>query len=116
MDTATNSQKPLVAVAGASGFVGTHLMQSLQAHFKFRALSRSAHIVDENQGKSQTEWGPYRYSLPKVSEALKGPVCYLLGPLTAPSSRLLQQTRETDLLLADNFIRATGLGGVHIVT
>lgn len=119
MDTAANSQKPLVAVAGASGFVGTHLMQSLQAHFKFRALSRSAHIVDENQGKSQTEWRACDlYSLPKVSEALKGCqyAIYLVHSM-APSSRLLQANfEETDLLLADNFIRAAESAGVkHIV-
>ena len=56
IDADADSQKPLLAVAGASGFVGTHLIQSLQAHFRFRALSRSAHIVGENQGKNQVEW------------------------------------------------------------
>lgn len=113
------NKKPLVAVAGASGFVGTHLMQSLQEDFAFRALSRSRHIVDGKRGKSETEWRACDlYSLPKVSEALQGCeyAIYLVHSM-APSSRLLQANfEETDLLLADNFIRAAELAGVkHIV-
>jgi nucleoside-diphosphate-sugar epimerase len=111
--------KPLVAVAGASGFVGTHLRDYLKGDFRFRALSRSSSVVERNLDRSSTEWRCCDlYSLPKVAEALQG--CdfgiYLVHSM-APSSRLVQGNFEdTDLLLADNFIRAAESAGLkHVV-
>lgn len=113
------SKKPLVAVAGASGFVGSHLRLRLGEAFSFRALTRSPNVVEHNQGASSTEWRHCDlYSLPKVTEALEG--CdygfYLVHSM-APSSRLMQGSFEdTDLLLADNFIRAAEDAGLkHVV-
>lgn len=109
MASSADASKPLVAVAGASGFVGTHLRAHLKDEFSFRALSRSVNVVEEQAGRDNTEWrGCDLYSLPKVSEALEG--CdygiYLVHSM-APSSRLMQGSFEdTDLLLADNFVRA----------
>ena len=101
---------PLIAVAGASGFVGTHLQLRLSKHYRFRALTRSPNIVEHYSGdEKNTNWCYCDiYSLPKLTEALKG--CdygiYLVHSM-APSSRLMQSKFEdTDLLLADNFIRA----------
>ena len=34
-----------VGLAGASGFVGTHLIEALASDFRVRALSRSANVV-----------------------------------------------------------------------
>ena len=111
--------KPLVAVAGASGFVGSHLRQYLSKNFRFRALTRSPNIVEQSVSNNETEWRHCDlYSLPKVSEALEG--CeyglYLVHSM-APSSRLMQGSFEdTDLLLADNFIRAAESAGLkHII-
>lgn len=111
--------KPLVAVAGASGFVGTHLRLRLGEAFSFRALTRSPHVVERNQGSSSTHWQHCDlYSLPQLTEALRG--CelgiYLVHSM-APSSRLMQGSFEdTDLLLADNFIRAAEAVGMrHVV-
>ena len=111
--------KPLVAVAGASGFVGSHIRAHLKGDFRFRALTRSNSVAELNQDATSTEWRHCDlYSLPRVSEALQG--CdlgiYLVHSM-APSSRLVQGNFEdTDLLLADNFIRAAEAAGLkHII-
>jgi nucleoside-diphosphate-sugar epimerase len=113
------NSKPLVAVAGASGFVGTHLRSHLKDDFRFRALTRSESVIEQNPDVSATEWQRCDlYSLPKVTEALQG--CdygiYLVHSM-APSSRLVQGNFEdTDLLLADNFIRAAESAGLkHVI-
>lgn len=110
---------PLIAVAGASGFVGTHLRHALKDDYRFRALSRSEAVVNQRQSEAQTRWEHCDlYSLPKVTDALVG--CqiglYLVHSM-APSSRLLQaRFEDTDLLLADNFVRAAEAVGIdHIV-
>lgn len=111
--------KPLVAIAGASGFVGTHLRQFLSPQFQFRALTRSASVAEANPDEAHTQWQRCDlYSLPQVTESLQG--CrygiYLVHSM-APSSRLVQGSFEdTDLLLADNFIRAAEASGVeHVI-
>ena len=110
---------PLVAVAGGSGFVGTHLRKKLATGFRFRALTRSSTIAQESPDNLSTEWvNCDLYSLPKVTEALKG--CkygiYLVHSM-APSSRLRQgHFKDLDLLLADNFIRAAEEAGLeHVI-
>ncbi|NBB79594.1 MAG: NAD(P)H-binding protein [Verrucomicrobia bacterium] len=114
-----SSAKPLVAIAGASGFVGTHLRRYFGSAYRFRALTRSANIAEQNPDRSNTEWRCCDlYSLPQVAESLAG--CeygiYLVHSM-APSSRLVQSNFEdTDLLLADNFIRAAEEAGLkHII-
>ena len=115
---ANAAKKPLVAMAGASGFVGSHLRHFLSEHYSFRALTRSA-AVASTASKTDTEWRECDlYSLPKVTDALEG--CkigiYLVHSM-APSSRLMQANFEdTDVLLADNFVRAAEAVGIeHIV-
>ena len=113
------SDTPLIAVAGASGFVGTHIQMKLSKDFRFRALTRSPNIVERHSGEKSTEWFYCDiYSLPKLTDALKG--CdygiYLVHSM-APSSRLMQGSFEdTDLLLADNFIRAAEAANLkHVI-
>ena len=113
-----SDKKPLIAVAGGSGFVGSHLRRKLSSEFRFRALTRSTNIAN-NKKNNSTEWVKCDlYSLPRVSKALKG--CnygiYLVHSM-APSSRLLQGNFEDlDLLLADNFIRAAEEAGLeHVI-
>ncbi|MGJ8638647.1 MAG: NAD(P)H-binding protein [Opitutaceae bacterium] len=119
MSSLGTSHKPLVAVSGASGFVGSHLRAQLADAFDFRALSRSPNVVERNAGDDSTHWRQCDlYSLPKLTEALQG--CeyglYLVHSM-APSSRLMQANFEdTDLLLADNFIRAAEEAGLkHVI-
>lgn len=111
--------RPLIAVAGASGFVGSHLRAYLEKDFRFRAISRSSSIVEEQASRDNTEWRQCDlFSLPRLTEALEG--CdfgiYLVHSM-APSSRLYQGNFEdTDLLLADNFIRAAEAAGLkHVI-
>jgi len=91
----------------------------LEAHFRFRALTRSRTIVEQHGSEASTQWQHCDlYSLPQLTEALQG--CelgvYLVHSM-APSSRLMQADFEdTDLLLADNFIRAAEAAGLkHVV-
>lgn len=111
--------RPIIGLAGASGFVGTHLVEHLRASFRIRALTRSSNVVTAQSAKKDIEWRECDlYSLPKVTEALEG--CdigiYLVHSM-APSSRLVQSRFEdTDLLLADNFIRSAEAAGLkHVV-
>jgi nucleoside-diphosphate-sugar epimerase len=114
-----NGIKPLVAMAGASGFVGSHLRKELAGEYRFRALTRSHNIMERHSGGTTTEWRRCDlYSLPQVSEALQGCkyAIYLVHSM-APSSRLMQgRFEDTDLLLADNFIRAAEAAKVkHVI-
>lgn len=109
---------PPVAVAGASGFVGSHLRESLKNKYSWRALTRSHSVVSAADSNS-TSWQQCDlFSLPRVEEALQG--CragiYLVHSML-PSSRLVQgHFRDMDLLLADNFARAAKSCGLdHIV-
>jgi len=111
--------RPLVAVAGASGFVGTHLRMRLADRFRFRALTRSPTIAEDRSGEDATAWAPCDlFSLPAVTEALRGcqHAFYLVHSM-APSSRMVQSRfADMDLVLADNFVRGAEAAGVeHIV-
>ncbi|MFP4261005.1 MAG: NAD(P)H-binding protein [Opitutales bacterium] len=119
MTGAPASRSVTVGLAGASGFVGTHLIEALAPTFQVRALSRSANVVATLSSGSEVAWRRCDlYSEPKVTEALRGCDCavYLVHSM-APSSRLVQGSFEdTDLLLADNFIRGAEAAGVrHVI-
>ncbi|MBC2603541.1 NAD(P)H-binding protein [Puniceicoccus vermicola] len=117
-DENQNASRPLVAIAGASGFVGTFVRSELQDHFRFRGLTRSPTVAGRETDESGTEWKHCDlYSLPKVTEALEGCdyAVYLVHSMS-PSSRLVQANfADLDLLLADNFIRAAEAAGVKRV-
>lgn len=119
MPVSDENNRPLIALTGASGFVGAHLRDTLQSDFDLRALTRSSSVIAQHPSDSDIEWRQCDlYSLPKLTEALAG--CdfgiYLVHSM-APSSRLMQGSFEdTDLLLADNFIRAAEDAGLkHVV-
>lgn len=116
--TAANPVKK-VALAGASGFVGTTLREVLGDKYEWIGLTRSENAGKGKPDSSSTEW---RYcdlfSLPQVREALKGAdiAIYLVHSMLQ-SSRLVQGNfMDLDLLLADNFIRAAEEAGVkHVI-
>ena len=108
---------PTVALAGASGFVGTELRRRLAGHYHWIGLTRSESLPGDRAG-DDTEWRPCDlFSLPKVEAALQGAdmAVYMVHSML-PSSRLVQANfRDLDLLLADNFIRAAEGAGVRKV-
>jgi len=102
--------RPRVAVAGASGFVGTHLLPALAARCDVVALGRSP-----RPPSAHIEWrGCDLFSASSTRAALEGvDVAIYLVHSMMPSSRLFQGSfHDTDLLLADNFARACVNHGV----
>ena len=109
-----SADSPPVAIAGASGFVGTFLRNELAKRYSFRALTRSPAVAESRNRDSGTEWVTCDlYSPPKVAKALEGcrTAIYLVHSMS-PSSRLTQANfADLDLLLADNFIRGAEAAG-----
>ena len=104
-----------IAIAGASGFVGSWLLQELGASNQWIGLSRSARDSDQ---ENITWRKADLFSLPKLTEALKGAdVGIYLVHSMLPSSRMVQGNFvDLDLLLADNFIRAAEKAGLkHVI-
>lgn len=98
-----------VAIAGATGFVGSALVSELASSFHVVGLSRS-----ERTGPL-AEWRACDlYALRDVERALEGCdfAVYLVHSML-PSARLTQASFEDlDLILADNFARAAAKAGV----
>lgn len=106
--------KPIIAIAGATGFIGRWFIQKYRDKYRFIALTRRK--VDSPQQDPDVEWRQVEmYSLSSTSRALEGAdyALYLVHSMS-PSTRLNQGSFEdTDLLLADNFARAAELQGVR---
>lgn len=101
-----------IAVAGASGFVGLHLIERLAASHPIIALGRRA----PSQSRDGVEWRQTElFSAGSTRAALQGAtVAIYLVHSMMPSSRLFQGSfHDTDLLLADNFARACKKNGVQ---
>lgn len=109
MQQSDSDRRPLVAMAGASGFVGSRLRQTLGDRFRWVALTRSPSVSARSSREPHTEWKECDlFSLPQVEAALEGARygIYLVHSML-PSSRLVQGNfSDMDLLLADNFARA----------
>jgi uncharacterized protein YbjT (DUF2867 family) len=105
-----------VAVAGASGFIGTALIPKLAASHRAVALTRSPARAALPSSVPGLRWQHCDlFNAAAVVEALSGidAAVYLVHSL-APSSRLTQaQPRDMDLVLADNFARAAAVNGVR---
>jgi uncharacterized protein YbjT (DUF2867 family) len=105
-------RKTVVAIAGATGFVGSHLMPLLSRDFHVVALARSPRSSES----SDVEWRACDlFSSTSTQAALAGvDVAVYLVHSMMPSSRLFQgDFRDTDLLLADNFVKACTRAGVR---
>lgn len=114
------SNQPTVAIAGATGFVGTAVRAALADDYRIIALTRSPVRARAHAGKHKTEtwrhcdlFSPYA-----VRDAIDGAdyAIYLVHSML-PSARLTQGTAtDLDLLLADNFARAAEAQGIkHIL-
>jgi uncharacterized protein YbjT (DUF2867 family) len=115
------SQKPTVVVAGASGFVGYHLLDYLLSKrlYNIKALSRNFEedryrILDSRElafssQESLLKWKQCDlFSLWDCEQALKGAdyAIYLIHSML-PVSKLVQANfADRDVIIADNFARA----------
>lgn len=100
-----------VTIAGASGFVGRHLLKSIPKEYQIKGLSRSARESNQdNLNWAETDI----YSLHSTIDALENTdVAIYLVHSMMPSARLFQGNfSDTDILLADNFARACKKHGV----
>jgi uncharacterized protein YbjT (DUF2867 family) len=104
-----------VAVAGASGFIGTALLPRLAEQQAVLALTRSPARAATPASTAGLGWRHCDlFSAPDIEAALAGvdAAVYLVHSL-APSSRLTQaRPRDMDLVLADNFARAAATNGL----
>ncbi len=111
------AERPTVAIAGATGFVGTALRQALRDEYDLVGLTRSpVRARVNNNGAEGETWrhcdlfDPYA-----VRDGLEG-VDYAIYLVHSrlPSSRLTQgAVADLDLLQADNFARAAAAKGVE---
>jgi len=108
--------QPRVAVAGASGFIGTALCPQLAERFLVTALTRSPARAATPDPDGGIHWRQCDlFSVADLEAALAGIdyAVYLVHSL-APSSRLTQaRPQDMDLILADNFARAAAANGVR---
>jgi len=108
------TDRPVVAIAGASGFVGQALRRHLSTDYRVIGLTRSparASLPDEDG----VEWRQCDlFSMADTQRALEGTdhAIYLVHSML-PSARLVQADFvDLDLLLADNFARAAEREGL----
>jgi len=109
-DEARTSRRPKVAIAGASGFVGRALIQTMAPNFEIVGLSRGKATESKD-----VKWRLCDlFSLKEATASLQGcdAAVYLVHSMM-PSARLTQgQFEDLDLILADNFARAAARNGV----
>lgn len=102
-----------VAIAGATGYIGRWFMDQFKDKYHLIALSRRE--VDENP-VPEIEWRQVElYSITSTQKALEGAdiALYLVHSMTV-STRLNQGSFEdSDLILADNFVRAAEAAGIR---
>lgn len=105
----------VVAIAGATGFVGTAIRNSLVNEYEVRGLTRSAFKMTHPDPDDPVTWIHCdAYALDSVTAALKGVdvLIYLIHSMV-PSSRLTQASfQDLDLLIADNFAKAAKSAGI----
>ncbi|WP_371933402.1 NAD(P)H-binding protein [Halobacillus litoralis] len=104
--------KTIVALAGASGYIGQNLMEKLKDRSHIIALSRNG---DEKEDSDQVTWRSCDlYSMADAEKGLDGAdiAVYLVHSMM-PSAKLTQGSFEDmDVILADNFAQAAKKVGV----
>jgi len=114
MATHPTNEQLTVAIAGASGFVGSQLIPTLTPRHRVVGLARNPRRSDDG-----VEWRACDlFSSTRTHAALAGvDIAVYLVHSMMPSSRLFQGNfYDTDLLLADNFAKACAHAGVkHII-
>jgi uncharacterized protein YbjT (DUF2867 family) len=105
--------KKKVAVAGATGYIGKWFIDTYKDVYDIVGLSRKE--VASNPTPQVTWRQVELYSITSTQKALEGiDVAIYLVHSMAASTRLIQGSFEdTDLILADNFVRAASANGVQ---
>lgn len=108
-DMTIESQRPVVAVAGASGFVGRSLLPVLAADFKVIALRRSPAAELPGVRWRQCDL----FSMLQTERALEGAdyAVYLVHSML-PARLTQARFEDMDFILADNFARSAARAGV----
>ncbi len=105
-------EKLVVAVAGASGYIGDNLLKKLKGKAKVIGLSRNG---DQRQNTEDVEWRSCDlFSMKDAEKSLVGAdiAVYLVHSMLK-SAKLAQGTFEDmDVILADNFAQAAKKQGV----
>lgn len=103
----------VVAVAGATGFIGRALVSRLLGRHEVIALSRRALDTAPQPGLEARRCDLFSLSQVEAALAGAGSAVYLVHSML-PSARLVQgRFEDLDLLLADNFGRAAARAGVR---
>lgn len=105
-------EKLVVAVAGASGYIGDNLLRKLKGKAKVIGLSRNG---DQRQNTEDVEWRSCDlFSMKDAEKSLVGAdiAVYLVHSMLK-SAKLAQGTFEDmDVILADNFAQAAKKQGI----
>nr|WP_318540113.1 NAD(P)H-binding protein [Terribacillus saccharophilus] len=105
-------KRPVVALTGASGYIGSHLLDKLKERFDIIALSRSG---DKRENTEQVTWRSCDlFSQIDTEKGLQGAdiAVYLVHSMS-PSAKLTQaRFEDMDVILADNFAQAAKKNGV----
>ncbi|MGD6817902.1 NAD(P)H-binding protein [Metabacillus sp. 113a] len=105
-------KREVIALTGASGYIGNNLLQKLTGYSDVIALSRNG---DSRENSDHVEWRSCDlYSLDSAEKGLEGAdyAVYLVHSMM-PSAKLTQaKFEDMDLILADNFARAAKKNGI----
>ncbi|SFB60587.1 Uncharacterized conserved protein YbjT, contains NAD(P)-binding and DUF2867 domains [Cohnella sp. OV330] len=108
------AKRPVVALTGASGYIGRNLLQRLTPFADVIALSRGG--VEGREAEPHTSWRSCDlFSLIDAERGLAGAdyAVYLVHSML-PSAKLTQaRFEDMDVLLADHFARAASKNGVR---
>ncbi|NAP00486.1 NAD(P)H-binding protein [Halomonas sp. MG34] len=107
-----SENKPVVAVAGASGYIGQNLLAKLRGRMNIIGLSRNG---DKREDTEDITWRSCDlFSLKDAEKGLEGAdiAVYLVHSMM-PSAKLTQgHFADMDVILADNFAQAAKKQGV----
>ncbi|WP_101845934.1 NAD(P)H-binding protein [Halobacillus sp. Marseille-P3879] len=112
MHTNNRNKRPVVALTGASGYIGNHLLKRLTEYADVIALSRNG---DNKEDTDHVTWRSCDlYSLADAEKGLEGAdVAVYLVHSMLPSAKLTQGSFEDmDVILADNLAQAAKKKGV----
>jgi nucleoside-diphosphate-sugar epimerase len=100
-----------ITIAGASGFVGKHILKDISDEYNINCLSRSK----RESSKEHIKWKEADlYSLKNTIDVFENTdiAIYLVHSML-PASKLFQGNfQDTDLIIADNFIHACKINNV----